>query len=96
MGLGIFAAAGVGARAGLRQGVPVLLDFLLAAGLLRLSTDLGWAGAGSVALIVTIRHLVTFGLHVGGSAAEPFRHIPAGRAGRHRQPAPERAQHLDG
>ncbi len=59
---GILAAAGTTVRAGLRAGVPVLLDFLLAAGLLRLSSGLGWDDIASIALIVAIRLLVTFGL----------------------------------
>jgi len=45
-----------------RTALPVLLDLLLAAGLLRLSADLGWGAIAGAAAIVLIRKLVSFGL----------------------------------
>lgn len=63
---GILAAAGVAVLAGLRTGLAVLLDFLLAAGLLRLSSSLEWTAIGSIALIVAIRQVISRGLRAGG------------------------------
>ncbi|MCV7278573.1 hypothetical protein H7J88_02790 [Mycolicibacterium flavescens] len=40
----------------------VLLDFLLAAGLLRLSADASWRSIAVTAIVVAVRHLVTRGL----------------------------------
>ncbi|OBI84918.1 hypothetical protein [Mycobacterium sp. E740] len=40
----------------------VLLDLLLAAGLLRLSVDATWRSIAVTALVVVVRHLVTRGL----------------------------------
>lgn len=65
---GIAAAAGVAARAGVRAGVPVLLDFLLAAGLLRLSSRLAWDDIATVALIIGIRHVLSFGIRTRPAA----------------------------
>ncbi|GAA4428291.1 hypothetical protein GCM10023169_29240 [Georgenia halophila] len=47
---------------GVRAGLSVLLDLLLAAGLLRLTADPGWGVLATTALVVAIRHLVTAGL----------------------------------
>lgn len=63
---GILASAGVAVLAGLRTGVAVLLDFLLAAGLLRLTASLEWTSIGSIALIVAVRHVISRGLRAGG------------------------------
>lgn len=49
--------------------LPTLLDFLLAAGLLRLSATAAWTAIGSTALIVVIRKLASF--------AVSQRHAPA-------------------
>lgn len=45
-----------------RHAVRVLLDFLLAAGLLRLGEDPGWRQIASVALVIAVRRLLSFGL----------------------------------
>ncbi|MPV35869.1 DUF1622 domain-containing protein [Georgenia subflava] len=62
---GVVVALAVAVRAGLRTAIPVLLDFLLAAGLLRLTVDLEWDAIAGTALIVAIRHLITAGLAFG-------------------------------
>jgi hypothetical protein len=52
--------------------LPVLLDLLLAAGLLRLSATASWQAIASAAAIVLIRKLVTLGLAAARRArAEP-------------------------
>jgi uncharacterized membrane protein len=63
--LGLLSAATVFARIRqVRPALAVLLDFLLAAGLLRLSRDATWAALATAALVVAIRKLVmTAGLH---------------------------------
>ncbi len=48
--------------------LPVLLDFLLAAGLLRLSASQTWTAIGSAAAIIIIRKVVTLGLKTGRAA----------------------------
>jgi hypothetical protein len=45
--------------------LAVLLDLLLAAGLLHLSADAGWTAIGSAALVVVIRKVVALGLSAG-------------------------------
>ena len=45
-----------------RLSIKVLLEFLVAAGLLRLSDDPGWRELGAAAAVVAIRRLVAFGL----------------------------------
>ncbi|PFG39906.1 hypothetical protein ATJ97_2426 [Georgenia soli] len=62
---GVVCAVGVAAVAGLRAAVPVLLDFLLAAGLLRLTSGLEWDSIAATGLIVVARHVITAGLAVG-------------------------------
>ena len=42
--------------------LPVLLDLLLAAGLLRLTADLRWDAIGSAALVVIIRKVAGIGI----------------------------------
>jgi hypothetical protein len=59
---GLLAALGVAVVAGLRAAVPVLLDFLLAAGLLRLAVGLEWDRILTTALLVAIRHIVSAGI----------------------------------
>ncbi|RPF28298.1 hypothetical protein [Georgenia muralis] len=62
---GVVISVGVASRAGLHQATPVLLDFMLAAGLLLLSSGPDWDVIAAVALVVAIRHLATAGLSVG-------------------------------
>ncbi|MDP9435751.1 MAG: DUF1622 domain-containing protein [Actinomycetota bacterium] len=58
--LGLVSGAAVLARTrDLQQGLGVLLEFLLAAGLLRLSTTASWRAVVTAAVIVGIRTLVT-------------------------------------
>jgi hypothetical protein len=45
--------------------LPVLLDLLLAAGLLRLTADLQWDAIASAALVVVIRKLASVGIAAG-------------------------------
>jgi hypothetical protein len=52
----------------LAAALPVLLDLLLAAGLIRLSATLTWRGIASAALIVVIRKLVVLGVGAGRRA----------------------------
>jgi hypothetical protein len=49
--------------------VQVLLDFLLAAGLLRLTGSPGWAALGAAAAVVALRRLLGLGLRAGGVPA---------------------------
>ena len=52
--------------------LPVLLDLLLAAGLLRLSATASWQAIASAAAIVVIRKLATLGIAAARRArAEP-------------------------
>ncbi|WP_187645368.1 hypothetical protein [Streptomyces sp. TRM49041] len=62
---GLCVAAGLVAcpfayRAGrrVRAVIAVLLDFLTAAGLLRLAADPGWGGIGVAAVVIAIRQVV--------------------------------------
>ncbi len=60
--------------------LSVLLDLLLAAGLLRLAGDPGWESIATVASIVVLRRLIGFGLRAGGRAwAAPARPAGAGQ-----------------
>ena len=56
--------------------LKVLLDFLLAAGLLRLTGHPGWPVLAGAAAIVLLRRLVGFGLGAGARARarDPSRH----------------------
>ncbi len=57
--LGLASAAAVLARTReLRQALPVLLEFLLAAGLLRLTQDATWRRLATAAVVVAVRKLV--------------------------------------
>ena len=63
--LGIVSAAAVLARSrDLRLGIGVLLEFLLAAGLLRLSADPTWAALLTAAVVVCLRRLLSAGLRL--------------------------------
>jgi len=48
--------------------VTVLLDFVLAAGLLRLTGHPGWPALAGAAAVVVLRRLVGFGLRAGSPA----------------------------
>ncbi|WP_374984770.1 hypothetical protein [Streptomyces fradiae] len=52
-----------------RRALAVLLDFLTAAGLVRLSGDLSWNGVLTAAAVIALRHLITFGLTPARSGA---------------------------
>ena len=52
----------------LRVAVPVLLDFLLAVGLLRLSATMSWKGIASAGVIVVVRKLVVLGIGAARAA----------------------------
>ena len=72
-GVAVFVTTGA-----LLGAVAVLLDFLLAAGLLRLAMLDTWASIGSVALVVTVRKLAVAGIRTG--PAGPGRLVaPLGR-----------------
>ena len=49
--------------------LQVLLEFLTAAGLLRLVVATGYRAIASAALIIVIRHIVSFGLRARGEVA---------------------------
>ena len=51
-----------------RLALKVLLDFLLAAGLLRLTGQPGWAALVTAAAVVAVRRLVGIGLRAGAPA----------------------------
>ena len=69
--LGLVSAGAVLARTWqLRQALPVLLEFLLAAGLLRLAHDATWRALATAAAVVALRKLVvTYGLRPGRSGS---------------------------
>jgi hypothetical protein len=46
----------------IRAAVPVLLDLLLAAGLLNLAGATSWTSIGTAAVIIVIRKIVSYGL----------------------------------
>jgi uncharacterized membrane protein len=61
--LGMVSALAVLARSrNLRLGVRVLLEFLLAAGLLRLAAEPGWRQLVTAALTVLVRRLLSYDL----------------------------------
>ena len=77
VGLGLLSAAAVLVRGhGGRGAVGVLLDFLLAAGLLRLADDAGWQQLVTAAVIVAVRRLLSAGL-----AAAARERLPSARHG---------------
>ena len=69
--LGLVSAAAVLLRTrSLGQALPVLLEFLLAAGLLRLSHATTWGALASAALVVALRKLVAvYGVRTAQRAA---------------------------
>lgn len=63
-GLGVvLAAAVVAATRRLAIALSVLLDMLMAAGLLRLSADAAWSSLATAAAIVVLRKVVVAGIH---------------------------------
>jgi len=69
-------AAGRGAPARIAASVGLGLEFLLAAGLLRLSAVDDLEALGAVAAIVVLRKVITAGLRFGVQALEPARRAP--------------------
>jgi hypothetical protein len=67
----VAAAATLAATGRVRLAVEVLLDFLLAAGLLRLSGQPGWAALATAAAVVAVRQLAGLGLRAGRTAPGP-------------------------
>ncbi len=68
-GAGLILAVAVALRtARLLVALPVLLDMLLAAGLLRLSADAPWPAIATTATIVVLRKTVAAGITESGSA----------------------------
>ena len=76
MALGVTAAALLAAAVVLAAtrrplfALTVLLDLLLAAGLLRLTGDPGWTAIATAAAVVVLRRLVGFGLRAGSPALQ--------------------------
>ncbi|MGY2066091.1 hypothetical protein [Blastococcus sp. SYSU DS0619] len=48
----------------------ILLDLLVAAGLLRLAGDPGWQAIATAAVVIALRHLVGYGLRLGARSWE--------------------------
>lgn len=67
---GLLLAAAVVVVAGVRAGVPVLLDFLLAASLLKLAADRTPTELAVTAIVVAVRHLASTGLAAGPPASD--------------------------
>lgn len=66
--LALVSAAAVLARTrDLGQALPVLLELLTAAGLLRLAHDATWRAIVTAAVVVALRRLVAHGLHPAGA-----------------------------
>ena len=75
----VVAAAGSVPRLGLR----VLLDFLLAAGLIRLAGPQSWSSLGAVVALIVVRQIASRGLSVAPAPRRtPARSDPQRRAGR--------------
>jgi len=53
----------------LRQALPVLLEFLTAAGLLRLAAAPTWAGLAVTVAVIVLRRLVNAGVRTAATAA---------------------------
>ena len=60
--------------------LPVFLDLLVAAGLLRLVGEPGWPALATAAAIVLLRRLIGFGLRTGGRTWASTRPDREGRA----------------
>lgn len=61
----------------------ILLDMLVAAGLLRLFGDPSWRAIATVAIVIGIRHLATYGLHLGARSLTAGHRPRPTRAGLH-------------
>ncbi|WP_346618588.1 DUF1622 domain-containing protein [Blastococcus montanus] len=57
----------------------ILLDLLVAAGVLRLAGDPSWEAIATAATVVAIRHLVGYGLRIGARSWEATRGRRPGR-----------------
>jgi hypothetical protein len=55
----------------LRQALPVLLDLLTAAGLLRIAAEPTWSGLAVTAIVIVLRRLVTAGIRTASAARRP-------------------------
>jgi hypothetical protein len=64
----IAAALALGATRSLRQALPVLLDLLTAAGLLRLSLAPTWSALTVTAVVIGLRRLTTAGIRTASKA----------------------------
>lgn len=90
---GLVAAAAVYARTRrLRPALAALLDFLTAAGLLRLAAPSSWSAIALAATVVAVRKLLSTGLRF--SEEEPGRVGAAGSPRFRREPARNRARSL--
>ncbi|GGX69174.1 hypothetical protein [Streptomyces minutiscleroticus] len=68
---GVLIALAVGAATRrLDHALPVLLDFLTAAGLIRLAADVSWHSILGAAAVLTVRKVAAFGLRAGGKPTE--------------------------
>jgi hypothetical protein len=65
------AALTLGATRSLRQALPVLLDLLTAAGLLRLSLTPTWSALTVTAVVIGLRRLTTAGIRTASTARRP-------------------------
>ncbi|MGY1858476.1 hypothetical protein [Modestobacter sp. SYSU DS0290] len=70
----------------------VLLDLLLAAGLLRLAGDPDWQSTATAAAIIALRHLAGAGLRIGARSWTPRSWMPRGGR-RPRRPSPDGLVH---
>ena len=59
-----------------RQALPVLLEFLTAAGLLRLAAAPAWPALAVTVVVIALRRLATIGMRTAATAA---RRSPGGR-----------------
>jgi hypothetical protein len=62
------AAAVLGHTRSVRQALPVLLDLLTAAGLLRLSVTSSWSALAVTAVVIGLRRLTTAGIRTASQA----------------------------
>jgi hypothetical protein len=62
------AAVVLGRTRSLRQALPVLLDLLTAAGLLRLSVGSSWSALAVTAVVIVLRRLTTSGIRTASRA----------------------------
>jgi hypothetical protein len=62
--------------------LPVLLDLLMTAGLLRLTVDQGWRAVAGAAAVVLVRKLVVAGIGRGRAAHGRLRPPPGAVGGR--------------